>query len=278
VTQSATLNIQTGSLTGPGWIRIGERSSANTGVGGVSVINQTGGRLELRGGSKDPARLMCSDGGLTPATNSDGIYQISGGVLTSSGAATLPKVNYDEGRIVIGDRDGKGTFRVIGTDPTITMGMLYVGANFMTTYRKAQGTLMFDLNANGVSPITLVTKDYTDPTLGVVTVQPIVDIDGAGGASLAALVVNLTQALNPLITNIVLVNNTGTNAVVGRFDTFNGDWASEGAWVDLGGGFGVMGKLSYVGGTGNDITLQVPEPATLALLSLGLFIIRRNKK
>jgi hypothetical protein len=156
------------------------------------------------------------------------------------------------------------------------MGMLYVGANYMgTAYREAQGTLMFDVNANGVSPITLVTKQYTDVILGLTTVQPVVDIDGAGAASLAALVVNLTQALNPLITNIVLVNNTGTDAVKGVFDTFNGGWASEGAWANI--GFGVMAKLTYVGGTGNDIALQVPEPATLLLLGFGAVMLRKKR-
>ena len=135
---NATLNIvENGTLIGPGWLRLGESSMPNslpTTWGGVARINQTGGELGLLAGGKDPTRLCISDGGSDATKDSDGIYYMTGGTLKSYGSIALRATNYDEGRLILGDRAGASNARLIieGTAPQITMGMLYVGANYMS--------------------------------------------------------------------------------------------------------------------------------------------------
>jgi hypothetical protein len=246
-----------GSLIGPGWFRVGEKSAA-----GTSLINQTGGMLMLVAGGKDPTRLVLGDSqNATPDTY--GVYKISGGTLTHNmGSATS-----SEGAIILGDRGGNGTFQVVGTGGTIDMGRLYVGGNVGAgTGRGAVGKMQFDLQSDGVSAVGIS--------------GTVVNLDAFGTASTSSLVVTLTGALADEEEVIVLIHNTGTSMVVGTFDTANGGSAVEGATVWLGGD--LYKKLTYVyaadgDAIANDVALLVPEPATIALLGLGLLAIRRKK-
>ena len=163
-------------------------------------------------------------------------------------------------------------------------------------YRTSNGTLEYRLTAGSdaaVSPIVLTEKKWTNATgtgydanfpVGIVAVQPIVDIDGAGGSSVANLVVTSLTRPGDVI---LLVDNTGNKAggVKGQFDTLNGGSAAEGAWTVVGNRSymltykydKVSGTVGFVrSGVYNDIAL-LPEPATIALLSIGLFAIRRKK-
>jgi hypothetical protein len=287
----ATLNITpTGRLEGPGWLRVGQGGDKGTGT-----INQTGGKLKLIWCAADgpspgryQSRLVMGDsqdtGGLTK-----GYYNISGGTLTH-GILPEDEVSVSEGRIVVGDRGGTGTLKVIGTgkvvdDTTpviapinINMGMLYVGANYMSAaYRTATGTLEYVLEAGDegyeVSPIHI---NPTSASIAVSNGGYCVDIDGAGAAGTANLVVTSAGAAGGVI---LLVDNKSTTAVKGVFDTLNGvAGAAEGATTVVGGLTYTLTYLYCAGTDGlhNDIAL-IPEPATLVLLSLGLIAIRRKK-
>jgi hypothetical protein len=191
------------------------------GAGSAGTVNQTGGLVQIQDGSKDKARL-----GIGDSAGSDGLYVISGGTLTYANSA--------DGRLQIGARGGKGKLTIVGKAATILMGQLVI-----PDQANGNGTLEFKVGAKGVTP--LVAKGG-------------VSLDSLGAQTTAALVVTATDA--PPSADIVLVDNQGTTAVAGVFDTVNGNPAIEGALVVL----GAAGKectyaLSYVGGTGNDIVL-----------------------
>lgn len=226
----ATMNIVSGGyLEGPGWFRVGTSE-------GVGTVNQTGGTLKLKKG-KDTDKL-----GLGDQSAGVGYYTISGGTLTYDDTVST------EGQILVGARGGTGTFTVQGADPIIQMGKLYVGGDNSAS----KGTLEFQIGSAGVSAIQ-VAKSVT--------------LDVGGATSTAALVLSLIGA--PPAGSILLVDNQGTAAVGGLFDSLNGGSAAEGAAVALTYGANTYNyTLTYVGGTGNDIML-IPEPATLALLGFG---------
>ena len=226
----------------------------------------------LQNGGKDPTRLTMGDS-QDPTGITSGTYNMSGGTLTH----TVGSTTSSEGSIVIGDRGGTGTFKVIGTAPVINMGRLYVGGNSGSTgARGSNGTLAFELTSGSDYDVSRIRISNSDvPSNARVTLDPY------GAASTAALVVTVASAVGKPAPIIELVQNTGTAAVVGVFDTLNGGSAAERRWVTLNLFYHYMLTYKYdiEGGKywgGNDIVL-IPEPATIALLSLGLFAIRRKK-
>ncbi|MBN1787971.1 MAG: fibronectin type III domain-containing protein [Sedimentisphaerales bacterium] len=244
-----------GTLAGIGWLRIGEGSCPNEGF--TSAVIQTGGLMAFENGVrpdyKDPAGLTISDGG--SGSDCDGLYHISGGTLTY-----LHPEATDGGHLRIGDRGGVGTFRVTGTEPVINMGKLEMGGRYGKTdlSRVADGTLMFDIVHDGVSPIVI--DDYVN----IHTYAP----------STTHLVVNLTEPLDDYY-DIVLVHNKGPGLVEGRFDNFNGGPAYDGVYCDI--GMGIIRMLAYQydadgDGANNDIVLahyygQEPPAAPTGLVA-----------
>jgi hypothetical protein len=221
VYSGAILNVEQGAeLLGAGWMRVG--------AGSAGVLNQTGGLVKLSKG-KDSSRL-----GIGDSAGSDGVYTISGGTLTYG---TTP-----DGSILVGARGGKGKFVVVGTEPNIVMDQLAI-----PNQAGASGTLEFQTDANGVSPVVIKTS---------------VKLDELGDEQTAALVVSTMDA--PPIADIVLVDfQSDTATVAGVFDTVNGKPAPEGAEVTISAkGRTCTYALTYVGGTGNDIVLVFKSAAT----------------
>jgi hypothetical protein len=236
----AILNIvDGGTIQGMGWLRVGENSRP-----GVSYVNQSGGAMIFENGPttayKDPAGLTLGDVGA--GQTSMGVYNMSGGTLTF----IHPELNTGRqaGNIRLGDRQGEGTFHVTGSTSTIIMRALDIGGrNDKDETRSARGNLVYTLDADGVSAIDV---NYVDVHTYI--------------ASVSHLVVEIgeTVTLDNPYDVIVLVNNRGTGAVHGLFDTCNGGSAAEGAEVDL--GDGVVRSLTYVyadgvDAIGNDIAL-----------------------
>jgi hypothetical protein len=203
VYNSGVLNIVAGgSLTGPGWFRVGS--------GDTGTVNQSGGALILKEG-QDTSNLVIGDSG------GSSFYNMSGGTLTYDGG---------DGQLIIGDRGGTGKFTVSGTAPLIQMKSFYVGG--VSSDRPAIGTLQYDIGASGVSPIHCTLH---------------VKLDLAGASSTANLRINCLATPTDSSASIVLVENQGSNAVLGLFDTvtvINGGSAApavsavEGAAVVLG--------------------------------------------
>jgi hypothetical protein len=247
--QGATLNIvDGGELRGFGWIRIGEQSGTPEEIG---ILNQSGGTIFLRR-LKEKGKICIGDGyGIVPGST----YTISGGTLTYDAADP-----YCEGQLMIGSRDGEGTFVVVGDDPIIQLRNLYVAGDPAVPgdyYDYGTATLEFLVGENGVSPINLAGTAYIDQ----------------GTNTLANLIVGLTAA--PVIGQDILLVNANSS-IQGMFDSLNGGSAAEGALVSLGFSDAIYNyALTYAGGDdGYDITLLcVPEPATVAFISVGLGLL-----
>jgi hypothetical protein len=253
VYQGATLNIvDGGGLTGFGWIRIGEQTGTPEQYG---FLNQSGGIVFLKN-FKESGKLGIGDGyGIKPGST----YTMSGGILTYD--AIDPGC---DGQLIIGSRDGEGTFVVIGNAPQIHLKNLYVAGDNSSDvpYNYGTAALKFMVGSNGVSPIVLDSTAYINQ----------------GSDTVANLIVSLTSA-PPIGEDILLVDATTT--IHGVFSSLNGGSAAEGASVTL--NFGTANynyALTYAGGLdGRDISLLwVPESATVALIVLGslLSIIKRR--
>jgi hypothetical protein len=245
----ATLNIvDGGDLRGFGWIRIGDATGTK---GQIGILNQSGGQILLRK-LKESGKLCIGDGaGIIQGST----YTISGGILTYDVADPTCA-----GQLMVGSRDGQGSFVVVGTAPVIQMKNLYVAGE--TGYNSTIGTLEFRVGSNGVSSINLAGTAYLDQ----------------GTNTVANLVVGLTAA--PLTgRDIVLVN--ANSRIQGVFDSLNGGSAAEGALVSLGfGGVNYNYALTYAGGSNNNNSIAllcVPEPATVILLALGGLLSIRKK-
>lgn len=227
VYEGATLIVEEGAeLLGAGWMRIG--------AGNPGHVEQNGGLVQLQDG-KDSARLGIGDQG-----DSDGNYTISGGTLTYATGS--------EGDLIVGARAGKGKLTIIGTGPTISMNNITVGDR-----AGASGTIEFQIDSDGVSPIVLNGDASIDPE---------------GDETTAELIISAIAA--PPMTDIILIDIPESAGAPNPFDTVNGIPAEDGATVLLAsGGIGYYYHLSYARGGTNDIALVFDYSVAFTPVSLG---------
>ncbi|MDD5011309.1 MAG: PEP-CTERM sorting domain-containing protein [Phycisphaerae bacterium] len=236
----------TGGYIGNGReMHIGDAGASGNGSDD-GFLTITGGTVDVTGKLQIGYKAHAVDNVITGARG--GLVSISGGSLIGTTGRIYVACSSADGSV--------GKLSVTGSDATISMGgtMYIANDSSSASGNTGEGTLEFNLVDGAVSKIQV------DSTV----------IDSqAEEAAVANLLVNLTSGLQQTVT--ILVQNTGASAVVGVFDN-----------ITL--GAGVKGYIVYdynaeamEEGTGNDIALIIPEPATIALLSLGLFIIRRKK-
>lgn len=254
------IRIVDGANFGMGEARVGAKVSSTT--SGYATLYQTGGTLTT-------TDLLVGRGAGTTLDSAvaNGTYEISGGLLQyrSGGAGRLyigAGVNTNTESPV---ENFVGSFIVIGSASTINFRKLYVGSDGT---RYGTGNLEFRIGEDGVSRITVADASGTI-------------LDGGAGNGIANLVLSMLG--DAPAGNIVLVENLGTGAVSGTFDRLNGvvGAAAQGAEVLLGGNTYTLSyvydAVSGMDGNGNDIALVlVPEPASIAILGMGAFLLRRR--
>ncbi len=240
--RDTTLQIVNGGYLGNNKeIHAGKADASNNGTDNGYIV-QTGGTLQNDG------KLFLGYKQLAAGTDG-GIYTISGGTLTGAGRVY----------IAAGGGDGaKGKFKVVGSAATISLGGEMYIANDSSTASGNTGDATLEFNVvNGAVSKLQVLKTIIDSQNEAAAVATLL-ISGTGTAPTS---------------DIVLVENTGTSGVVGVFDN-----AAEGAIFNVDGVNMTLTYL-YIAGTdglANDIALVIPEPATLALLGLGLLAFRRK--
>jgi len=259
---AARLNIVTGGSISIAELRAGDQGLSAT-AGSYGEVIQTGGTVTMivsSSGTSYSRNIILGRGGSSgPAA--EGLYKISGGTITYNNVAS------NDAKLMVGASPNvtgaTGKFIVSGDTAGITMKSLWVGSDG-TAGRGGTGTMQFDVASSGVSKVVLDSN---------------VILDNLGASSTANLVVNLLSTAPT--TDLVLIETKSAIAVSGLFDSLNGGSAIEGATVVLGGTtFALTYVYDAVSGNhtgGNDIALIIPEPATIALLSLGLLAIRRKK-
>jgi len=242
-----------------GQFQVGHGNSSGTGWWG---------KVEQTDGIVSAEKLMISYYGTRGKAH--GEYIISGGTLQDNAGITG-----NTGRLMVGTgvttgsntANNEGILTIVGNDATISMKELYVGGTPAAGTYLGTGTINYKVKSDGVSQITVSNS---------------IILPAAGNA-----ILNVTMCEAYVNQPIVLVENTGTSAVDGVFDTINGVSAAggEGITINLGAcpdsGLDYWLDYFYDAETGaleggNDIAL-IPEPATIALLSLGLIAIRRKK-
>jgi hypothetical protein len=235
VNTTATMPLVNATFTNAGTLRIAQGASAQFVVSGGGVTFNNTGSVLLNG-----AALVFGSGGNTYAQSGAGATQL--GTLPS-GALQLPvadAVNLSGG-ILGGIGTVSGRTNVTGT-AVVAPGNSTGIVNVAGAYIQGGGTLSMELN--GTSPGT---------SLDQLAVTGTVTLGGA-------LAVTLGFA-PPLNTVFLIIDNDGSDAVTG---TFTG--LAEGATLVAG---GHTLRVSYVGGTGNDVTLTVtalPAAATTTAL------------
>ncbi|MAT73346.1 MAG: hypothetical protein CMJ58_28000 [Planctomycetaceae bacterium] len=215
-----------------------------------------------------------------------GEYQLSGG--------TIQAANDGGGDIRIGGGGGNGTFRVSGTGSLTTQGNLFIaeaggagttglleltGSQASFTVNRLENapgtagagngndeTIRWIADSLGITPIVVTAATGTD----VVQLQDPVEVGANtgtnGGGDLMGDGIALELDLSALIGDhtLTLIDNQSTEAIIGFFESGSTlDLFEEGETI-AGTGFAGTVTISYLGGTGNDVILNLVGGGGLA--------------
>lgn len=236
--------------------------STNSGFasGGTTTINQSSGSVA----SGNWLALGNFDGGVVNYNLSGGSVSNGGDVFTvgEGGIGNLlvsgnAVVDSNGDSMILGRNDNStGLVDITGSSADFSVNSLIVDNAAGST-----GTLSWTADGGGITEIVAA----GDTTFGD-NANLLVDLSADADFGLWGATGTLQE--------ITLINNTGANAISGTFVGL-----AEGASVDIG---GKTALISYVGGDGNDVVLQVfavPEPSSLVILGIaGIGLVSRRRR
>ena len=239
----------TGSLTKTGTSTL-TLAGTNTYSGGTTI---SGGTLRVSGGNalSDSGTVTVNTGATLDLNNSnETIGALSGSGTVNAGSGTLTLSNSGASTFS-GSMNGSGTY-------SIASGVTLKGTG---TYGTAVTIQSGGTISPGNSPGTISTGNLTLSSGSTATME----IDGTvagtgydqinvtGTVTISSATLTVVTGYTPAIGDTyTLINNDGVDAVTG---TFNG--LAEGGTLTVS---GQTFRISYVGGTGNDVTLQAIAP------------------
>ena len=282
VTVSTSVPVNSATLALDGGITISNRTLNldGTGVAGagalrsISGLNTWGGNVNLAGTMQlayvgvDTGTLTLSGkingGSSTLQKTGAGTLIISGNgnnqASTVVGAGTVYQLGQDNVPVFVntsGILSGKGQIGILnmtaGQNGTVTPGTQTSSVAILTTSgisaQSSVGVFSFDLNTSGAVAGTAFDQIVVNGNVNL-SGRPVLDV-------------NLNFVPTARNTIYTIINNDGSDAVVG---TFNGQ--AEGSLITvLDTGNSVSYRISYVGGTGNDVTLTCVGVLTTNILT-----------
>lgn len=212
-------------------------AGAITGDAGLALSSDSTGTLTLTGTSTYTGPTSVGGGKLLVNGSITSAVSVNAGTFGGTGSSS--------GAVTVGTGSGAGAVFVAGTGLAVGT---FTTANTLTLNQDATYSLVFDSALGTFSQVVAANVALGNAALSLTDL---------GGAAL-----NAGQTFT-------IVDNTGATSVTGQFLGL-----AEGAEV-------VSGlnrfQISYLGGTGNDITLTtlapIPEPAAGALLLGGSFLL-----
>jgi hypothetical protein len=232
-------NLANGSISGRGEFRGGTSNPGSAGISNLGVMMFSGGNTDIRGDvlNSSSGHIVTAGGGMT--TFYDDVTHNGVEIRTNSGSRT----------VFFGAQSGAGAFT--GTGTVEYNGDLRPGNSPANVIY--EGSVEFSSSAHlhaelgGTVPGALYDRLSVSGT--VVLSNPILDVEFLNG---------FTPSMGQ---SFMIIDNQSNQPIIGQF-----------AGLSEGGTFTVNGTMfsaSYLGGTGNDLTItSVPEPSSILLLCI----------
>ena len=241
---SGIVNQSGGSVASSSWLTIGAATAAQ-------------GEYNLSGGTLSTAALTVGQAD----AGSNGDFNLSG-----TGAATVDGLWVGRGEF--GGGGATGSLDIDGSNASFLVNndVHFGGFNFAAA--DAVGDLSFTADAGGVSTLDIAGSLFLNDGTVVGASNLFVDLTADANFS--------TFGSTGTAFEYLLIDNFN-NGVTGTFAGL-----AEGASISIGGG--QTGTISYVGGDGNDVvinlfTTAIPEPSSVLIASLGLLgLVARRRR
>lgn len=263
---TATLNVKSDgrirldSVTGG----VGGNAELNVGNGSTGTVVQTGGSvsttdlIRIGVGAGSVGSYTISGGTLEGATDGTGAFQIARqgatGTLRIEGTG---KVTHGAEFFVGNETNtgGTGRLELIGSQAGLQIGKL---ENAPGGAMGVSETIRWVADANGVTPMVITGAGPTAPSVQLQDTAEVTANTGAGATLMGdgiALELNLSAYASSGI--LKLIDNQTAEAVTGFFENGTSlDLYEEGASI-LGTGYAGTVNISYIGGDGNDVVLNL---------------------